>query len=308
MAATDDLARLVDLVRATDWRLVAVGDPAPAPRRRPRRGVRPLVRHRPPHRARRPPTVPPAVGSRRQPRCSAPATPTPPTRTPTTAASTPPTPRCSPLDVARTHQRHVAAGRTVAITTNTAETARAINLAIQRATARAVARCRARRRHHRATSATRSPPAATTRTCAPTAGRRSATATPGPSPPSTRTARSPSPTPTEATVELPARYVAEHVELGWAVTGYGNQGDTVDVGIAVLEPGTTRNHAYVAMTRGRHTNHAVIPDPTGTDDPAELLAQIIARPANGESALAVQDRLHRAAGLEPPASAGRAPR
>lgn len=48
--------------------------------------------------------------------------------------------------------------------------------------------------------------------------------------------------PDRGTIELPAKYVAEHVELGWAVTGYGNQGDTVDIGIAVIEPGTTRNH------------------------------------------------------------------
>src|SRR5690606_5916222 len=98
-----------------------------------------------------------------------------------------------------------------------------------------------------------------------------------------------------------ARYVAEHVELGWAVTGYGNQGDTVDVGIAVLEPGTTRNHAYVAMTRGRHTNVAVLPDATGTLDPAEALTEMIARTPRHDSVLAVRARLHREAGVpEPP--------
>ncbi len=32
--------------------------------------------------------------------------------------------------------------------------------------------------------------------------------------------------PNRGTVTLPALYVASHVELGWAVTGYGNQGDT----------------------------------------------------------------------------------
>jgi len=113
--------------------------------------------------------------------------------------------------------------------------------------------------------------------------------------------------PPRGTVELPARYVAAHVELGWAVTGYGTQGDTVDVGIAVLDTATSCNHAYVAMTRGRHANHALLLDSTGTEDAGDLLARIIARPANGESALAVQDRLHRAAGLEPPASAGERP-
>jgi hypothetical protein len=88
--------------------------------------------------------------------------------------------------------------------------------------------------------------------------------------------------------------------LGWAVTGYGNQGDTVDVGLAVLEPGTGRSQAYVAMTRGRAANHAWVPDPTGTTDPADQLAQIIARTPSHESALATHERLHRDAGVEPP--------
>jgi conjugative relaxase-like TrwC/TraI family protein len=88
--------------------------------------------------------------------------------------------------------------------------------------------------------------------------------------------------------------------VGWAVTGYGNQGDTVDIGLAVLEPGTYRSHAYVAMTRGRTANHAWVPDPTGTTDPAEQLAQIIARTPNHESALATHRRLHHEAGIEPP--------
>jgi hypothetical protein len=102
-------------------------------------------------------------------------------------------------------------------------------------------------------------------------------------------------------VELPARYVDQHVELGWAVTGYGNQGDTVDVGIAIVEPGTTRSHAYVAMTRGRDTNHALIVDPTGILDPAETFADIIGRAPDRGSALAMRARLHDDAGVtEPP--------
>jgi ATP-dependent exoDNAse (exonuclease V) alpha subunit len=101
-------------------------------------------------------------------------------------------------------------------------------------------------------------------------------------------------------VTLPADYVAHHVELGWAVTGYGNQGDTVDVGLAVLEPGTGRSQAYVAMTRGRAANHAWVPDSTGTTDPADQLAQIMDRAPNHESALASHQRLHREAGVEPP--------
>lgn len=99
---------------------------------------------------------------------------------------------------------------------------------------------------------------------------------------------------------LPGDYVDRHVELGWAVTGYGNQGDTVDIGLAVLEPGTTRNHAYVALTRGRHNNSAWIPDPTGTLDPADALTAMIERAPHGDSALAVRRQLHRAAGRVEP--------
>ena len=106
--------------------------------------------------------------------------------------------------------------------------------------------------------------------------------------------------PERGTVTLPADYVDRHVELGWAVTGYGNQGDTVDIGLAVLEAGTTRNHAYVALTRGRQLNVAWIPDPTGTLNPADQLAAMTAHSPDNESALARSVQLHRAAGLEPP--------
>jgi conjugative relaxase-like TrwC/TraI family protein len=93
------------------------------------------------------------------------------------------------------------------------------------------------------------------------------------------------------TAVLPAAYVAAHVELGWAVTGYGNQGATTDHAIAVIEPSSTRAGAYVAMTRGRHRNIAVVLDPTGLADPAEVLEQTIAKPASAETAHATRDRL-----------------
>ena len=68
MATTDDLARLVDLVRPHRLATRRRRRPRPAPRRRPRRRVRPLVRHPPPPRARHPATVHRRVGSRSQPR------------------------------------------------------------------------------------------------------------------------------------------------------------------------------------------------------------------------------------------------
>jgi hypothetical protein len=108
-------------------------------------------------------------------------------------------------------------------------------------------------------------------------------------------------------VRLPAGYVARHVELGWATTGYGNQGITADAGIAVIEPSATRAGIYVGMTRGRRGNFAWIPDPTGRTDPADALAQAIARPPNASTAHATRDRLHRQAGLAPPGPEPAAP-
>ncbi|HWJ64833.1 MAG TPA: AAA family ATPase [Acidimicrobiales bacterium] len=94
--------------------------------------------------------------------------------------------------------------------------------------------------------------------------------------------------PDRGSVTLPNDYTTAHVELGWAVTGYGNQGDTVDIAYAILEPGTNRSDAYVALTRGRHANHAFIPDPTGTLDPADHLAQVIHHAPDHDSALATR--------------------
>lgn len=61
-----------------------------------------------------------------------------------------------------------------------------------------------------------------------------------------------------AAVVLPADYVAAHVELGYAVTAYRAQGITTDTAHALIEPGTTRENLYVAMTRGRQSNTAYV--------------------------------------------------
>lgn len=98
--------------------------------------------------------------------------------------------------------------------------------------------------------------------------------------------------PDRGTVTLPAAYATRHVELGWAVTGYGNQGVTVECGICVVEPSTSRAGLYVGMTRGRRRNVAVVLDERGTFDPTETLATILQRPGSGETAHAGRDRLH----------------
>ena len=56
--------------------------------------------------------------------------------------------------------------------------------------------------------------------------------------------------------ELPADYVNRHVELAFASTAYGAQGETVDSAHLVLGEATGAAAAYVAMTRGRHRNVA----------------------------------------------------
>ncbi|HMT51516.1 MAG TPA: AAA family ATPase, partial [Dietzia sp.] len=59
-------------------------------------------------------------------------------------------------------------------------------------------------------------------------------------------------------IVLPASYVAEHVDLGYAVTAYRAQGITTDSAHVLVEPTSTRETFYVAMTRGRHSNHAYV--------------------------------------------------
>ncbi|WP_051138687.1 MobF family relaxase [Agromyces italicus] len=57
---------------------------------------------------------------------------------------------------------------------------------------------------------------------------------------------------------VPAGYVAEHVELGYAVTAHRAQGLTTDTAHVVVARGMTRENLYVAMTRGREANTAYV--------------------------------------------------
>ena len=59
-------------------------------------------------------------------------------------------------------------------------------------------------------------------------------------------------------IVLPAAYVAEHLDLGYAVTAHRAQGVTTDASHVVVTATTTRENLYVAMTRGREENHAYV--------------------------------------------------
>jgi hypothetical protein len=56
--------------------------------------------------------------------------------------------------------------------------------------------------------------------------------------------------------QLPAGYVAEHLELAYASTAHGAQGETVATAHLLVSNQTSAASAYVGMTRGRQTNAA----------------------------------------------------
>lgn len=74
-----------------------------------------------------------------------------------------------------------------------------------------------------------------------------------------------------STAVLPARYVAEHVDLGYAVKAYHAQGITVDTAHVLVTTKIVRENPYVALTRGRQANHAYVatdlPDATTSHPP-----------------------------------------
>jgi hypothetical protein len=70
---------------------------------------------------------------------------------------------------------------------------------------------------------------------------------------------------------LPADYVADHVELGYATTAHRAQGRTVDTAHVIVSPTTTREVLYVSATRGRESNQLYVdtnydPDPQTSHD------------------------------------------
>ncbi|MDR1188485.1 MAG: AAA family ATPase [Bifidobacteriaceae bacterium] len=105
-----------------------------------------------------------------------------------------------------------------------------------------------------------------------------------------------------AAVVLPATYVAQHLELGYAVTAHRAQGVTADTAHVMVTATTTRENLYVSMTRGRHSNRAYV----ATDRPDQ--DHDIPHPADNPEATAasVLHGVLRHSGAEPAAHQARA--
>jgi conjugative relaxase-like TrwC/TraI family protein len=106
-----------------------------------------------------------------------------------------------------------------------------------------------------------------------------------------------------ASVVLPARYVREHVELGYAATAHRAQGRTTDTAHVLISPTTTREVLYVAATRGRRRNSIYVdtcydPDPqTGHDGaiPPQSAHEVLAGVLRNEGAdVAAHEAIRRA--------------
>ena len=99
---------------------------------------------------------------------------------------------------------------------------------------------------------------------------------------------------TGAKITLPAEYVAKHVELGYASTLHRTQGRTVDTSHVLVDGSTSRELAYVGLTRGRQENRLYVE--TEDAQPVTEILDAIARTSDAtisatESIRAEQDRV-----------------
>jgi len=105
-------------------------------------------------------------------------------------------------------------------------------------------------------------------------------------------------------LRLPADYVAQHVQLGYATTVHGGQGVTADTSHTVTSGTESRQQLYVALTRGREGNHlylvtamdgdehsVITPAATHPLTAINVLEQILARDEAEASATTTARRL-----------------
>ena len=103
-------------------------------------------------------------------------------------------------------------------------------------------------------------------------------------------------------VELPAAYVQEHVQLGYAQTSHGGQGRTYDHAILLRDTPTDAPGIYVPMTRGRHSNtvHTTYdPDIENQASPVDILTEDLTRNRWAELPLVDREIIHQPADPAP---------
>jgi conjugative relaxase-like TrwC/TraI family protein len=92
--------------------------------------------------------------------------------------------------------------------------------------------------------------------------------------------------------ELPASYVAEHVEHAYALTGHGMQGATVEEAIVLASPrDLTAGWSYTALSRARERTCLLIHDEQLSYERSELAPAEIRRPEDGEMLAGVARRM-----------------
>ncbi len=79
------------------------------------------------------------------------------------------------------------------------------------------------------------------------------------------------------TVCLPAAYVAEHVELGYAQTSHAAQGRTVDTALLLVDTVVDHRGVYTPLTRGRRANHAYVAADHDHETAVDVLTQALGR-------------------------------
>ena len=83
-------------------------------------------------------------------------------------------------------------------------------------------------------------------------------------------------------ITLPADYVAENVSLGYASTVHGAQGITADASYTVATGDESRQLLYVAMTRGRHSNHVFLTTAGDGDEHSVITRDALLPPTAGD--------------------------
>lgn len=103
------------------------------------------------------------------------------------------------------------------------------------------------------------------------------------------------------TTTLPADYVTDHVQLGYAATEPGNQSDTATASITLATAATTCRGLYVAVTRGQAENLiCVVTDTHDVADAIDVLERILATDRADPPATRIRREL---AAATPPAPA-----